>query len=327
MSSSKGVVFAVSDAVERFGADVTRLYLMYMCEPWQDFDWRGVQADAHRRQLERFFSFAQEIMAMEGTSQRPVDSWLLSRLQYHIRASSEALEGFQTRRALQHSFFLLQQDIKWYLRRGGANRELLRVTLDSLVRLMAPFTPHLSEELWEMLGKGGFVSCASFPAADESLTDPLAEFKEEVVGMVTDDIGEILKVTKISPKKIVLYHGPAWKWEVFRMAVAMARDGHLYMSGLMKAAMEVPGMKEHSKELARFAQKIVADIPKLAREQLAKYALPLDEGELLSDAREFLATEFGCPVQAFSADDPARLDPQDKARQAVPLRPAIYIEA
>ena len=326
MSSSKGVVFAVSDAVERFGADVTRLYLMYMCEPWQDFDWRGVQADAHRRQVERFFAMAQEIMAMEGTSQRPVDSWLASRLNLHIRASTEALEGFQTRRALQHSFFLLQQDIKWYLRRGGANRDLLRTTLDSMVRLMAPFTPHLSEELWEMLGKEGFASCASFPAADERMADPLAEFKEDVVRMVADDIGEILKVTRISPKRIVLYHAPCWKWDVFRMSVAMARDGHLYMSGLMKAAMEMPGMKEHSKELAKFAQKVVADIPKAAREQLARYALPLDEGEMLADARDFYATEFGCQVQVFPADDSARYDPQDKARQAVPLRPAIFIE-
>jgi leucyl-tRNA synthetase len=326
MSSSKGVVFAVSEAVERFGADVTRLYLMYMCEPWQDFDWKGVQADAHRRQVERFFALAQEIMAMEGTRERPVDRWLASRVQFHIRAASEALEGFQTRRALQHSFFLLQQDIKWYLRRGGANQELLRTTLDCLVRLMAPFTPHLSEELWEMLGKEGFVSSASFPAAEDCMTDPLAEFKEEVVRMVTGDIGEILKVTRISPKRIVLYHAPSWKWEVFRKAVAMARDGHLYMSGLMKVAMEIPGMKEHSRELAKFAQKIVADIPKQAKEQLAKYALPLDEGDLLSDAREFLATEFGCQVQAFSAEDAARHDPLDKARQAVPLRPAIFIE-
>lgn len=326
MSSSKGVVFAVSDAVDRFGADVTRLYLMYMCEPWQDFDWKGVQADAHRRQVERFFALAQEIIAMEVNEPRPVDSWLLSRLQYHIKAADEALEGFQTRKALQHAFFLSQQDMKWYLRRGGANGGLLRDALNALVRLLAPFTPHLSEEIWEMLGMEGFVSCAGFPEADMAKVDPLAEFKEEVVKMVTDDIGEIIKVTKLSPKKIVLYSAAGWKWEVFRKAVAMAQDGHLYMSGLMKSVLEVQSIKQHSKELAKFAQKIVADIPKLSKEQLAKFGLPLDEKELLSDAREFLAGEFSCQVQTFSADDEARHDPQDKAKQAVPLRPAIFIE-
>ena len=263
---------------------------------------------------------------MDGSEKRPVDRWLQSRLQYHIKATDDALEGFQTRRALQHAFFLLQQDMKWYVRRGGANRELLRTTLNTIVRLLAPFTPHLSEELWEMLGMEGFASRAEFPSADETLADPLAEFKEEVVKSVTGDIGEILKVTKLAPKKIVLYCAPAWKWEVFRRAVGMAGDGHLYMSGLMKSVMEVHHIKEHSKELAKFAQKIVADIPKLSKEQLLKYSLPLDEMELLSDAREFLAGEFSCQVQTFSADDDTRHDPQDKAKQAVPLRPAIFIE-
>ena len=326
MSSSKGVVFAVSDAVEQFGADVTRLYLMYMCEPWQDFDWRGVQADAHKRQVERFFALAQEIMAMERSEHRPVDGWLRSRLQHHIRSTDDALEGFQTRRALQHAFFLLQQDIKWYLRRGGADRELLREMLNAWVRLLAPFTPHLSEELWEMLGMKGFACCAAFPVPDETKTDALAEFKEELVKQVTGDIGEIIKVTKLSPKTIVLYSAPGWKWEVFRRAVAMAADGRLDMSGLMKSVMGLPDIKQHAKELARFAQKIVTDIPRLSKEQLANYGLPLDEKELLSDAREFLASEFGCQVQTFAADDGARHDPQDKARNAVPLRPAILIE-
>jgi len=326
MSSSKGVVFAVSDAVDRFGADVTRLYLMYMCEPWQDFDWRGVQADAHRRQMERFFASAQEMLAMDRTAEGPADRWLDSRLQHHVRAVCEAFEGFQTRRALQHAFFLLQQDVKWYLRRGGANRELLRRVLNTSVRLLAPFTPHVSEEIWEMLGEEGFVSCAPFPSPDESRADPLAEFQEEFVREVAEDIGEIIKVTKMAPKKLVLYSAPAWKWEVFRRAVAMASEGHLYMSGLMKAVLDDPGIKRRAKELPRYAQKIVADIPKLSEEQLSKYRLPLDEHLALVESREFFAGEFGCQVQCYPAEDPDRYDPQDKAKNAVPLRPAIFIE-
>jgi leucyl-tRNA synthetase len=326
MSSSKGVVFAVSDAVEQFGADVTRLYLMYMCEPWQDFDWRGVQADAHRRQMERFFASAQEMLGMEKSVESPVDRWMDSRLQHHIRVVGEAFEGFQTRRALQHAFFLLQQDVKWYMRRGGQNRELLRRVLDASVRLLAPFTPHVSEEIWEMLGGKGFVSDAPFPEPDGSRSDPLSEFREEFVRDVAGDIGEIIKVTKLAPKKLVLYSAPGWKWTVFRKALEMASEGHLYMSGLMKAVLEDPGIKLHAKELPRYAQKIVADIPKLSAEQLAKYRLALDEHAALVESRGFFAGEFNCQVQCYAAEDPDRHDPQDKAKTAVPLRPAIFIE-
>jgi len=326
MSSSKGVVFAVSDAVDQFGADVTRLYLMYMCEPPQDFDWRGVQADAHRRQMERFFTLAQDILAMEKSTDRPVDRWMLSRLQHHAGIVGEAFDTFQTRKALQHSFFLLQQDVKWYLRRGGASKHVLRTLLDVWVRLLTPITPHICEELWEMLGNEGFVSNAEFPVPDEKMRDPLAEFKEDIVKSVTEDIGEILKVTKLTPKKIILYTSPLWKWTVFRKAIEMARGGHLYMSGLMKALTPEQDLKPHAKEMAKYAQKIVADIPKLSQEQLAQLGLPLDEPELLADAKDFFASEFSCDVQVFAGDDPKKHDPVEKARQAAPVRPAIYIE-
>jgi leucyl-tRNA synthetase len=326
MSSSKGVVFAVSDAVDQFGADVTRLYLMYMCEPPQDFDWRGVQADAHRRQMERFFILAQETLALDRSAERPVDRWMLSRLQHHVSEVGEALDSFQTRKALQHAFFLLQQDLKWYMRRGGANKHVLRTVLETQVRMLTPFTPHVCEEIWEMLGNQGFISNSSFPVPDESKRDPLAEFTEDIVESVTQDIGEILKVTKLTPKKVVLYASPAWKWKVFRKAVEMARGGHLYMSGLMKALTPEPDLKPHAKELAKYAQKIVADIPKLSAEQLAQYSLPLNEMELLADAKDFLAAEFSCEVQVFSADDPKKPDPADKAKHAVPVRPAIFVE-
>ena len=177
-----------------------------------------------------------------------------------------------------------------------------------------------------MLGNEGFVSSAEFPVPDPSRLDPLAEFGEEYIKGVTGDIGEILKVTGLSPKKLVLYSAPNWQWDVFRQAVASAREGHLHMSGLMKAALDIPDIKPHAKELAKFAQKIVADIPKLSEEQLAKYGLPIDEHRMLAEAREFFGGEFGCQVQCFSAEDPARYDPNDKARQAVPLRPGIFIE-
>ncbi len=122
------------------------------------------------------------------------------------------------------------------------------------------------------------------------------------------------------------YSSPGWKWEGFRRAMAMASAGHLYMSGLMKAVLEDPVIKLHAKELSRFAQKIVADIPKLSREQLEKYGLKLDEHLALQQSREFFAGEFGCQVQCYSAEDPDRYDPQDKSKNAVPLRPGIFLE-
>lgn len=326
MSSSRGIVFAVSDAVEKYGADVTRFYLMYMCEPWQDFNWRGAQAEAHKRQLERFFSMAQEIMAIEDSRESPVDGWMLSRLQHHVAAAGEALEEFQTRKALQHSFFLLQQDVRWYLRRGGSNREVLRKVLDAWLRLLAPIVPHICEELWEMLGGRGFIADAPFPSPDESLRDRMAEFREEVVKRVAEDVGEILKVTGISPKRVVLYSAPSWKWAIHKRALEMAREGRLSVSELIKSVLRMPELREREREVAPVCQKLAIGFGRLPPEELEQLTLPIDEPALMEDIRTFLARDLGCEVLHFPAEAPDRYDPQGKARQAMPLRPAIYIE-
>ncbi|MGQ9582007.1 MAG: leucine--tRNA ligase [Thermoplasmatota archaeon] len=326
MSSSRGVVFAVSDAVDRFGADVTRFYLMYMCEPWQDFDWRGAQAEAHRHQLERFFTLAQELMEPGSSRESPVDRWLLSRLSHHVAATGQAYEGFQTRRALQHSFFLLQQEVRWYLRRGGANRELLRKLLDSWLRLLAPIIPHICEELWEMLGARGFIADAPFPTPDESLRDEGVEFREDVLKGVAEDVWEILKVTRIVPRRVFLYLAPPWKWAIYRIALDMAARGTPAVGELIKAALKAPEARGHEREVPPVAQKALAEVGRLPEGERRLRALPLDERALMEEVRELLARELGCEVLVCSAEAPDRHDPQNKARNAFPLRPAIFIE-
>ncbi len=52
----------------------------------------------------------------------------------------------------------------------------------------------------------------------------------------------------------------------------------------------------------------------------------LDEYGVLYEASGFLGKQFGAQVKVFKADDQARYDPQDRAKLAVPLRPAIFVE-
>ena len=55
MSSSKGNVFLLEDAVSEFGADTVRMFLTGSAEPWQDFDWRNELVLSTKKQIERFY--------------------------------------------------------------------------------------------------------------------------------------------------------------------------------------------------------------------------------------------------------------------------------
>ncbi|VVB63629.1 Leucine--tRNA ligase [uncultured archaeon] len=322
MSKSKGPLLTLKEAVAENGADVTRLYILANAEYTQDVDWKNDGVAAARSQLERFYNLALEILEdksiNEGAELSLIDRWMLSRLQRRIVEATAAMENIQTRRALQSAFYLLFNDLRWYQRRGGKNQ--LRRVLSSWVRLMAPFTPHVCEELWAAGLGQAYVSLAAWPEADASFIDVQAEQAEELLERTLNDVQEILNVTKAAPKKITLYTTPAWKQEMLRLALKTTKDGKLDMIALMKAAMANKAISLHKKDAPKFAQKLAK-----AAHSLGAEVLSLDEFETLIRERNYLAHSLGVPVEIYSADK-AGEDPKGKSRQAEPGRPAIYIE-
>lgn len=331
MSKSKGPLLTLSDAVRDYGADISRMYILSSAEQTQDADWKNSGIETARKQVDRFYSFARDVVDSGSTSSmsgelKLIDRWILSKLQHRIRETNDALDLILTRNALQNSFFLLFNDLKWYQRRGGS--ALLYDVLDTWVRLLTPFTPHLCEEIWGAMGhsKGDLVSFASYPIYDENLVDNIAELAEELVSNTLSDIDEIVKVTKMSPKEVVLYTSPSWKTDAFKLAVGMQKDGDLNVGTLIKTLMANPDMRRYGKEIPKFVQKLIPDVTTMNSETLELLCgFDMDEKAILNEAVDFLESEIGCSVKVYSADEP-EYDTQNKARFAVPMRPAIYLE-
>ncbi|MCJ7445342.1 MAG: leucine--tRNA ligase [Methanotrichaceae archaeon] len=320
MSKSRGPLLTLEQAVAENGADVTRLYILGNAEYMQDVDWRNEGVVSTRGQLERFYNLAKDIIAdpsiNENLDYSQIDRWMLSRLQKRISETTEAMENIQTRRALQNAFYLLFNDLRWYQRRGGKNQ--LRRVLSSWVRLIAPFTPHVCEEIWSNMEKG-YVSLAPWPSADEALIDEQAELAERLLQDTLDDIEEILKVTKSSPKKITLYTAPAWKKQMFRIAVELSQEGKMDMGKFMKIVMSQPEIAKKKKDAPKYAQKLAKSVHSLSAE-----ILTLDDFSVLSQEKAYLQTALGVPIDIFSADELTD-DPMSKSKQAEPGRPAIYM--
>ncbi|WP_440953420.1 leucine--tRNA ligase [Methanococcoides sp. FTZ1] len=329
MSKSKGPLLTLSEAVGTYGADISRMYILSSAEQMQDADWKNSGIESARKQIDRYYKLARDIIESGATSgigndMKGIDRWMLSRLQQRILETNEALATIRTRHALQNSFFLLLNDIKWYQKRGGS--VLLYDVLETWIRLMAPFTPHVSEEIWEAMGKEGMVSLAAYPAYDETLVDSRAEFTEELISSTIADVDEIMRVTKITPQRAILYTAPEWKTTAFKKALEMQKEGKLQPGMLIKELMSNPEMKRYGKEVPKFAQKLVADITSMSEESFNTLtSIELDEKVALEENTDFFEKEIGCPVDIYSADN-AEYDPENKAKFAYPLRPAIYLE-
>ncbi|HEY9206843.1 MAG TPA: leucine--tRNA ligase [Candidatus Methanoperedens sp.] len=324
MSKSKGPLLTLKSAVKEYGADITRLYILSTAEHVQDADWRAADVESTRKQVERFYKLAYDIIRSNSENElKLIDRWILSRIQYRIRETTDALEKMQTRRAVQNAFYLLMNDMKWYERRGG--KAARKQVLDIWVRLMAPFTPHICEELWEELGKD-FISLTAFPMPDAHLVNKGAELAEEITSNTLRDIEEILRLIKIKPKRMILYTAASWKNSVLKKGITIRREGALDMKTLMGAVMSDPIMRMHSKEIPKFAQKVITDIQRMDTEFMnSLMEVDFDEISALKEARVFLCHAVECDIDIYSEDAP-EYDPQKKSRAAAPLRPAIYIE-
>ena len=320
MSSSKGNVFLLEDAVNDFGADTVRMFLMGSAEPWQDFDWRNELVLSTKKQIERFYNTVLEAKDANGEP-HDIDRWLISRMQSHIERTTAALTNFQTRQALQEAYFGIETDLKWYRRRlpedCDGSRELH--TLCSVwVRLLTPFIPFTGEHLWKELAGEGLVSFAPWPVADNKLVNTRIELAEELLSRTVEDIESIRKLIQITPKSITISIAPAWKHEIF-LLIAKAHDRNTVIKEIMKD----DAMRRRGKEATDAAKQcttLIHRLPPHVIEPLTRE--PINELDIFEAAKGFLEKEFGVPVHVTAAESSEHA----KAATALPFKPAIVIE-
>jgi len=328
MSSSKGNVVLLSDAIKTHGADVVRLFLMSSAEPWQDFDWREKEVIGTKRRLEWFKEFGEKISKIIG-SKKLLDSkipepssfiakWMMARINLRIKETTKALEKFQTRRAVQEAFFLLRKDVDHYMKRVKYNvdeeaRALLKYLIGVWIRLMAPFIPHTAEEMWEKYGGEGFVSEAPWPRFHEEFISVEVQRAEEMVQGTVKDILEIKKILSLNPEKVHVYVAPEWKWRILELAAEIGKPD---MGALMGRAVS-EGIHEDKREIADFIKRILKDVVR------GEYTGRIDEYKILSDAKSYMEDEVDAKVIIHKD---AEYDPEGKAKNAIPYKPAIYLE-
>jgi len=301
MSKSKGPLLTMKRAVMQYGADVTRMYILHAAEYDSDADWRSREVEGLANHLKRFYNLVKENYLKEEKELTTLDRWLISRMQRAIKNVREAMENLQTRRAVNAAFFELMNDVRWYLRRGGEN---LVVILDDWIKLLAPFTPHICEELWH-LKHSSYVSLERYPEYEESRIDEEAEMIEEYLRNLVEDIQEIKKFVSDARE---VYISPAEEWK-FKAAKVIAESKD--MSQAMKILMQDEELRRMGKEVSNFVKKVFKDRKKLTA---------INEWEVIRENIKFIENETGLRVIL----DTNRV-PEDKRMQAIPGKPAIYI--
>ncbi|MBD3335196.1 MAG: leucine--tRNA ligase [Candidatus Eisenbacteria bacterium] len=162
MSKSRGNVVTPDAYVEQFGADTLRMYLMFLGPFHEGGDFRDTGINGVRRFLERvyrYFSgrFGGDGTPKEGTPERP----LQTKVHQTIRKVTQDIEGLAYNTAIAAMMELFNE-----LKNAPA---VDRWTEEAFVKLLAPFTPHMAEELWEMMGHDESVFKSAWPEFNAGL--------------------------------------------------------------------------------------------------------------------------------------------------------------
>jgi leucyl-tRNA synthetase len=171
MSKSKGNVINPDEAVERWGADTFRTYLMFLGPYEEGGDYRDAGISGVRRFLDRLYASARDAAA-DGAP----DPLVLRKLHQTIKKVGDDVPRLSYNTAVAAMMEYMKT-----LRH--AERVPHRDEVLPLVQLAAPFAPHLAEELWERLGHSASVFDAGWPAFDAALAaEELATVAVQVNG-------------------------------------------------------------------------------------------------------------------------------------------------
>lgn len=201
MSKSRGNVINPDDMISRFGADSLRLYEMFMgpledAKPWQPDGIIGLY-----RFLSRFNNLALEVRKARKKKNAPMvimPAALEKLLHKTVKKVTADIELFRFNTAISAMMILLNEMEK--------NKSQLSVADCQLfVKMLAPFAPHLSQELWQQLGNDTLLDNESWPSYDEKLTvDNEVELLVQVNGKLRDKITVPAAISQEEAEKLAL---------------------------------------------------------------------------------------------------------------------------
>ncbi|MGA1848957.1 MAG: leucine--tRNA ligase, partial [Thermoplasmatota archaeon] len=309
ISKTKGGAEPIPEAIRKYGVDAMRLYYCHVGSTSMDVEWVEETVSHYKARMKRIFEQVDELFNLEYHEGTRIDPWLVSRMQLRVKETTEHLEEGRLREASNIVYFTIPNDIRWYLKRGGANREVLRETMDIWTRLLHPFTPHLAEEVWERMGREGLVSTTTWPGFNEEKVDQISLKTEEYVLSLLEDIRNIQKMTDISePRRIVLYTASSWKWSVLETLFKKVDqgDGRLNPGDVIKELISDPDLEGQKKVIPKMVGRMAKDVVRMGPDERQRYMTLRGEKDILETVSSFFSGEMGCTVQIFSEDDPGK---------------------
>ncbi len=214
MSKSKGNIVSPEAIIGKFGADTARLFILFAAPPERDLEWNDQAVEGCYRFINRVWRFVYDYV--QGTAGKLVDYSNLGELSskdkdlrrlVHTtikRVTDDAGTRFNFNTAIS-AIMELVNGLYQYRELSEYNKAVMAEAVDTLILVLAPFIPHVTEELWQAVGHDSSVHKQQWPVVDEqALVADEVTVIVQVNGKVRDKIVMPINVDKAEAEKIAL---------------------------------------------------------------------------------------------------------------------------
>ncbi|MCG2892781.1 MAG: leucine--tRNA ligase [Vulcanisaeta sp.] len=334
MSRSLGNVLPLPYIPTHYSTDLARLYLASAADLDTTLDWREDDVASTASRLVKFWEIANEIIKMGKPSTTPspdslslITRWIISKINRAIRDATIDMENESVRSYVLKAFFDMLASMEKYLevaRIVGIGENEVRwaswYVLERWVKLLQPVIPHIAEEIWHRMGNNTFVSLEPWPTYDENLISDELDVAMNIIERTIEDVQEILRVTKIKPRTIHIYVGPPNEYYDIINETARLVGESRTMGEIIRTLVNRP-------EYRRMADKVANLVSRYIDGTIPRKIVSRDtELTAFRELAKYIGHRVGATVVIQDALNPT-YDPGNRARNALPGRPAIYIES
>ncbi|HAA37942.1 MAG TPA: leucine--tRNA ligase, partial [Firmicutes bacterium] len=197
MSKSKGNVVSPDEIIEKFGADTVRLFILFAAPPEKDLDWSDRGVEGSYRFLKRVWRLVDRYAAVlqrAGEQQAEADKSDQEMRRAVHTALKKVTEDIEERFNFNTAISSIMEAVNaaysyMHEKEDNVHPGIMKEALEILVLMLAPFAPHLGEELWQRLGHQPSVHLQSWPTFDHTaLQVAEVEIVVQINGKVRDHL-------------------------------------------------------------------------------------------------------------------------------------------
>ena len=214
MSKSKGNIVSPEEIVKKYGADTARLFILFASPPERDLEWSDQGVEGAARFLGRLWRivhhFADAVVgapaSYDAASLDANEKELRRALHATIRkVTDDVADRFNFNTAISSIMELVNAMHAYRDAAETVQPALLRETVEALLRLLAPFAPHIAEEIWQQLERSGSIHQQAWPKWDaEAIKTDSVEIVVQINGKVRDKLTVPSELSSAELEKVAL---------------------------------------------------------------------------------------------------------------------------